>query len=423
MKITLHNWLVLLLALILSFTVGNCYTVANEITLLHEFAGGANDGSGSRGGLIIDSGKLYGMTYTGGNSNAGTIFSMNSNGTGFSLIHEFAGGVNDGSSPQGSVIMNSGTMYGMTYLGGNSNYGTVFSVKTDGSDFTLLHEFAGGGTDGRTPYGDVLLASGKLYGMTYRGGDSNYGTVFSMNLDGSGFTLLHEFATGTTNGIYPYGNLVMDSGVLYGMTNGGTGGGKIFSIDPDGTDFTILHTFTGGADDGTSPYGSLIVDSGTLYGMTRFGGENSSRGTVFAMDTDGTDFTLLHEFAGGVDDGQEPNASLFIDSGTLYGMTYSGGDLNYGTLFSIETDGTDFTLLHEFAGGNDDGSYPTYNTPLISAGTLYGMTTNGGNSNYGTIFSMGLSSGSVPEIPTSGFLLLSLLYGIIIAVLYSKSNR
>ena len=61
----------------------------------------------------------------------------------------------------------------------------------------------------------------------------------------------------------------------------------------------ILHSFTGGASDGRIPQGSLTLSGATLYGMTSNGG-SSDKGTLFSMNTDGSGFGLLHTFANGV---------------------------------------------------------------------------------------------------------------------------
>jgi len=107
---------------------------------------------------------------------------MNTDGTGFALLHEFAGGVNDGSVPQGSLTLSGTTLYGMTYYGGDYGGGTVFQVNTNGTGFKLLHEFAGGVNDGRYPWGKLTLDGTMLYGTTKYGGDSDAGTVYSLNL-------------------------------------------------------------------------------------------------------------------------------------------------------------------------------------------------------------------------------------------------
>ena len=64
-----------------------------------------------------------------------------------------------------------------------------------------------------------------LYGTARDGGSTGYGTVFKLNPDGTGFTVLHEF-DGTT-GANPYAGLVQGAdGALYGTApSGGNGGG------------------------------------------------------------------------------------------------------------------------------------------------------------------------------------------------------
>jgi len=360
-------------------------------TLLHEFAGGADDGSGAWDRLELSSGVLYGMTSHGGDSGKGVVYSINTDGSDFTLLHEFAGGGNDGEGPRGSLIKDDGVLYGMTLNGGDGsvlNTGTIFKINIDGTGFVLLHEFAGGANDGQYPYGSLVLDSGVLYGMTNQGGDSGKGVVFSIETDGSNFTLLHEFAGGGSDGDSPTGSLLLDAGVLYGMTidGGDDDAGVVFSIETDGSNFTLLHEFTGQPDGGESPQRDLVLNSGTLYSMTYLGG-SSDKGIIFSIDTDGSDFSVLHNFNGGTNDGDTPYGSLIYDTGNLYGMTSAGGTTDNGIVFAIEPDGTNFTIIHNFAGGASDGSGP-FNSLVSDADSLYGLTLSGGDSNLGTIFSM-----------------------------------
>src|SRR5438034_59863 len=101
--------------------------------------------------------------------------------------------------------------------------------------------------------------------------------------------------------------------------------------------FTTLHSFTGGSD-GANPQAGLIISANTLYGTATFGGP-ADRGTIFAIRTDGSDFTNLHSFTGG-SDGGDPVAELVLSNNTLYGTASSGGNWANGTLFAIHTDGT-----------------------------------------------------------------------------------
>ena len=88
---------------------------------------------------------------------------------------------NDGARPRAGLILSGNTLYGTTYRGGTSGSGTVFAVNTNGTGFTKLHDFAGYPDEGGNPYG-LILSGNTLFGMSYYGGPSDYGTVFSLSL-------------------------------------------------------------------------------------------------------------------------------------------------------------------------------------------------------------------------------------------------
>jgi uncharacterized repeat protein (TIGR03803 family) len=381
-------------------------TAQAQFALLRELTG-ASDGSQPFGSLTLDGSMLYGMTLYGGSANLGTVFKMNKNGTGFVSLRQFAGtGSGDGSYPHGTLTVSGPTIYGMTENGGSADYGTVFKINTDGTGFTLLRQFAGGVNDGGYPYGSLTVSGSTIYGMTRFGGDTDLGTIFKMNDDGTGFTLLREFVGGGADGSWPYGSLLLSGSTLYGMTRfgGDNESGTIFKMNDDGTGFSLLHEFAGGVNNGSQPYGSLLLSGSTLYGMTSAGGD-TDLGTVFRINTDGSGFSLLHEFASGGADGSQPFGSLTLSGSTLYGMTLAGGDYDLGTMFGINTDGSGFSLLHEFAGGVNDGSNPN-DSLILDNQTFYGMTRSGGDADFGVIFRM-----VIPE-PSVGVLLVLGLLGM-----------
>src|ERR1035437_3649577 len=123
--------------------------------------------------------------------------------------------------------------------------------------------------------------------------------------------------------------------------------------------FTTLHSFTG--DSGANPWAGLLLSGNTLYGTAEAGG-SLGRGTVFAINTNGTGFTILHSFNG--TDGANPHGGLILSGNTLYGTAAGGGNLDYGTVFAVHTDGTGFTNLHVFTAPsgsdstNSDGANP-----------------------------------------------------------------
>lgn len=96
---------------------------------------------------------------------------------------------------------------------------------------------------------------------------------------------------------------------------------------------------------------------------------------------------MLHSFVDGVSDGSYPSGSLIQSGSTLYGMASGGGDIGLGIVFQIGTDGAGFSLLHSFTGDPSDGGIP-YGSLVQSGATLYGMTTAGGSTADGTVFSL-----------------------------------
>ncbi len=107
-------------------------------------------------------------------------------------------------------------------------------------------------------------------------------------------------------------------------------------------------------------------------------------------------YTVLHSFGGGTD-GQNPSANLTVFKGSLYGTTYGGGALGYGTLFRMSAVGVE-RVLHSFR--HTDGAGPVAALTTLS-GTLYGSTADGGSGDprcgsvgCGVLFSAG-SAGRV----------------------------
>ena len=364
-------------------------------TNLHEFSGGAGDGKWPWGSLIQGGSSFYGMTYRGGVNEKGVIFRMATDGTGYTNLHEFAGGTSDGQSPSGSLLQDGPTILrGMTGAGGANGGGVIFSIGTDGSGYTKVHEFAGGAGDGAVPGGSLVQYGGYVFGTTCYGGAADEGVVFGMAAGGSGYNNLHEFSGGASDGKYPQGSLIHDHttrykhNYLYGMTQhgGANDKGVIFFMNESGSGYANRHEFSGGAGDGAKPYGSLIRDGSTMHGMTYYGGA-TDHGVIFSMETDGSGYTNLHEFSSYLEagDGAYPEGSLTRVGSTLYGMTSYGGAHGKGVIFSIDVSGTDFVTLHEFSGGAGDGANPR-GSLIFSDDTLYGMTFYGGADDKGVIF-------------------------------------
>jgi uncharacterized repeat protein (TIGR03803 family) len=375
--------------------LGNVFRLSTNgtgYTLLYSFTNTHGDAYSPGAGLVQGAdGKLYGTSTAGGNDKNGSVFKLNTDGSGYAVVHSFVSlGDKDGARPDFVMQGSDGMLYGTTLLGGtNGGWGTVFRVSTNGTRYALLHCFAGTDGDGLESYGLTQGPDGALYGTSQNGGITNgysgIGTVYKVNTDGSGYALLHSF-TGyrTGDGALPNGPLVLGSdGALYGTTGGGGlygppfGDGTVFKLNTDGSGYTILYSFAGNGD-GIYPVGALIQGrDGALYGTTErggaYGGEYSG-GTVFTLNTDGSGYTVLYSFGTTPGDGQEPETPLTQGSnGVLYGTTGYHGTTDNGTVFRLNTDGTGYAVLYWFTGG--DPQVPAANGVVFgSDGALYGTT-------------------------------------------------
>jgi uncharacterized repeat protein (TIGR03803 family) len=315
-----------------------------------------------------------------------------------------AGGSTPGVSTSGGS--SSGSTSGGSTSGASTTYtvgGTVSGLDANES-VTLLNN----GGDAVNVSGDGAFtfstqqAAGTGYAVTVQQhtpgiacsiADAS-GTVASSNVTdvavscGTGNeTVLYSF-TGGAAGADPQAGVVMDSsGNLYGTTQqGGTHGhGTVFKVSSSGTD-TVLHSFGSSGGDGEDPQSTLVMDSaGNLYGTTPRGGAHAG-GTIFEINTDGSE-SILYSFGAGPD-GRNPDAGLVMDSaGNFYGTTPQGGTYRAGTVFELSASGKE-TILHSFLalGMGGDGQNPQGALVMDSAGNLYGTTPYGGENMAGTVF-------------------------------------
>jgi len=292
-----------------------------------------------------------------------------------------------GQSVRGDLLLASdGHLYAVASTGADTGYGGVIKVTPSGTA-TVLHAFAGPGTESSTAYAGVIQGTdGALYGTSYFGGAKNLGTVYRVTLAGE-YTNLFSFTNDAKGGFFPYTGVTQaPNGDLYGTTlrGGDNDAGTVYRITTGGT-LTSLVSFDG--PNGKNPEGKLVVGpDGALYGTTLIGGE-ADRGTIYRITTDGALTTLysfprLGEFnAAGIatnDIGANPRAGLIVGAdGNFYGTAYQGGTSGYGTVFRMTPAGA-VTVLHSFAGPPGDGSYPLGAVAQMPDGSLVGTTEQGG---------------------------------------------
>jgi uncharacterized repeat protein (TIGR03803 family) len=235
---------------------GGCGTVfkinaPGKFTTLYGFCAQSlcTDGSGPLAGLVqARNGDFFGTTGTGGANTGGaygygTVFKITSSGK-LTTLYSFCNqsGCTDGANPgAGLVQAANGDFYGTTEYGGYDNGGTVFKIGADGT-LTTLYTFCAktGCEDGKNPFaGLIQTTDGNLYGTTYYGGASGYGTVFRITPAGQ-LTTFYSFCaqSGCTDGSYPNALMEATNGKLYGTTQFGGIGTKCFSVGC-GTVFSV----------------------------------------------------------------------------------------------------------------------------------------------------------------------------------------
>jgi uncharacterized repeat protein (TIGR03803 family) len=314
-----------------------------------------------------------------------------------------------------------------------------------GSNYKILHAFAGKADGGGVFAGVTLDPKGNLYGTTWGGGVYGYGTVFELAPGSSGKwteTILHSFCKNfphCKDGALPSTTLVLDrAGDLYGGSNTATfeikrttGGwtflvlcdcitpsvfdaaGNLYGIGGPGTHNagavaelspisggwkeTLLYSFCSqrpGCRDGEPPEWNVTLDSaGNLYGTTELGGNgypacpgSGGCGVAYQLQSLGDgkwQHHVLHRFAAFPLDGQLPYSGVIVDgAGNVYGTTLQGGI--GGTVYRLSPaqDGRwKETILYNFPNAQTDGGGPVGGLVLDRAGNLYGTTSGGGDAN------------------------------------------
>jgi uncharacterized repeat protein (TIGR03803 family) len=276
---------------------------------------------------------LYGTAFQGGPDGTGTIYKIRTDGTGFQVLAPFAAAalvagtaqfdVNadgrlknlHGVNPTRRLLLGgNGYLYGVTRDGGANGTGVIYRVPVAGGGIEVLNEF------------DAIVPG-------------------TSTTDPTTGVVTITLATNAQGG-YPKGGLTLSGGLIYGTTSqlGANGVGTVFSIGLDGSGFTVLRAFNN--TDGALPSGELIVtNDGMLAGTTRAGGTftttvttGTSAGLVYKMSLDG--LTLSQECvfnsANPVQGNAPQDGVLQMADGNFYG-TAPGGLYAYGAIFKCGT--------------------------------------------------------------------------------------
>lgn len=337
--------------------------------------------------MQASNGKLYGTTNQGGSIDRGTIFEFDIATQTVTKRCEFENGI-EGEAPEGNLMLASNEkIYGGTTLGGAYNFGVLFECDpaVAGGAYKKKIDFDGAGIGNRPVHAPVEV-NGKLYGTTEMGGANDKGVLYAYDLL-SGSILKKIDFSGKNTGEQPSGLIKAPNNKLYGMTmRGGLNGqGIIYEFDP-ATDSFAKRIDLKASESGAYPYGSLILASnGKLYGLTSYA-DAAHRGTLFEYDYVNNLIVKHVDFGGTADNGVVPSGDLTeAPNGKLYGLTTQGGTSDRGTIFEYDPVSTNYKLKFSF-NQTQSGAFPYGSLTLSSNGKLYGMTMSGGATDQGTVF-------------------------------------
>jgi uncharacterized repeat protein (TIGR03803 family) len=242
---------------------------ASTPTVLVSFCARTNctDGAFPLARVVADAaGNLFGTTFGGGANADGTVFAVAKTASGYAntpaVLYSFCAQTNcaDGALPKAGLIADAaGNLFGTTFAGGASRAGTVFEIAKTASGYAntpaVLYSFCAqtNCADGALPEAGLIAdAAGNLFGTTVAGGANDGGTVFKIAKTATGYAetpiVLHGFCalTNCTDGAFPSAGLTADvSGNLFGSTEegGASNDGTVFELS--GSGFVVPATFTG----------------------------------------------------------------------------------------------------------------------------------------------------------------------------------
>ncbi len=216
----------------------------------------------------------------------------------------------------------------------------------------------------------------EIFGMTKYGGNYSKGVIFKLDETGSNYEVVYSFKDIKI----PSGGLTETAeGVFYGFEGDG-----IIRFNAGERKFEEVAAFDEQLT-GAEGVGRMILASdGLMYGMTVSGGE-FDMGTLIKFNPDTEEVSKIIDFDG-TNKGSHPKNSLIESSdGLIYGMTSDGGVNDSGTIFSFNPSTGEFNKIFDFIGGGN-GSNPQGSLTEASDGMLYGMVPEGGVNDFGFIF-------------------------------------
>ncbi|MEO8613729.1 MAG: choice-of-anchor tandem repeat GloVer-containing protein [Luteolibacter sp.] len=331
------------------------------------------------------------------------------------LIGFETGANSNGTTKPPMYLHPNGDFYGTTPIGGAGGNGMVFRMSQSGvmSGISFSAPLPGTTATG-TP---VLASDGWLWGTS---SGPTTGTIFRTQPETGEVQSVYKFTSGS--GVNPQAGLVSDGqGNFWGVTRltntanpSNNTNGVIFRINALTGAYTMAMAFPGSDTNyaqGRAPLATLYYDgAGNLWGGTSEGGTFAS-GIIFKYTISTNTLAVVTSFrsnnsqVGGTPGGGIDSPLVPDGNGFLWGVTPLGGASGYGTVFKVEMATNTVTSVLAFNNtvGNK-GSFPI--GPLVpdGAGSLWGVTRSGSQSDAGTVFKVATATGTLTTVQNLGFL-------------------
>ena len=367
--------------------------------------------------IVVDArGNLYGVV-AGGTNGDGALWELASGATAATILANFNGsnGLVSSSDPPAALLIDShGDLFGAAFEGGigfragpggvgsaTATYGVVFELASGSNTITDVGQFSSVYPSGEDPSDGLLLdGSGNLFGTTSAGGAEGQGTIWEIPSGGDSVTTLASFSdTSNPGGEYdddPTGAIAIDSqGDLFGtvtatnIPNDSAAQGAVWELSAGAHQITNLGVFSGTNEFG-NPDGLVRDSSGDLFGVS---GGDGGNGVVWEIPVGGT-LTSVASFSGASGSATDEYAdTLAFAGGNLYGVSSDGGSGDGGTIWELT--GGSINTLYSFNGNASDGDAPNSIAYDASTDLFYGTTMNTeGGAGHGTIYTFSPSSGA-----------------------------
>ncbi len=168
-----------------------------EFLILHNFTN--VDGGYPSTHMVVAGTNLYGTTQFGGtgsdsinNLGNGVIFRVGTDGTGFTNLYDFDGF--DAGQPVAGLALSGNTLYGTAGVGapgpGGAPYGSVFKINTDGTGFGIVYIFDPN-LNGGNPRSGIAISGNTIYANEL--GFDYGGTIISVDTSGNNCMNLTSF--------------------------------------------------------------------------------------------------------------------------------------------------------------------------------------------------------------------------------------